>query len=104
MDRRTVQLSIAGQTFKVVSTSPEGDLQRLASRVDEKMSEVTPRGRAVAPNAMLLAALALAHELEEEQSRRASLERRTRDVLRRALGRIDDALDAGESSRAPSGE
>jgi cell division protein ZapA len=104
MDRRTVQLSIAGQTFKVVSTSPEGELQRLASRVDEKMAEVTPRGRAVAPNAMLLAALALAHDLEEERTRREALERRTRDVLRRALVRIDDALDGRDESRAPSAE
>ena len=98
MDRRTVQLNIAGQSFKVVSTSAEQDLQRLASKVDEKMTEVTPRGRPAAPNAMLLAAMALAHDLEEERARRESLESRTRDVLRRALVRIDDALEGAEPS------
>jgi cell division protein ZapA len=96
MDRRTVQLSIAGQSYKVVSTSPEADLRRLASKVDEKVGEVTPRGRPVAANAVLLAAMALAHELEEERARRAALERRTRDVLRKALVRIDDVLEASE--------
>jgi cell division protein ZapA len=103
MDRRTVELSVAGQTFKVVSTSPEGELRRLASRVEAKVAEVTPRGRP-APNSMLLAAIALAHELEEECARRQALERRTRDVLRRAIVRIDDVLDAGDPDRAPSAE
>ena len=93
MDRRTVQLHIAGQSYKVVSNSAEADLHRLASKVDAKVWEVVPPGRPAAPNAMLLAAMALAHELEEERGRREALERRTRDVLRRALVRIDDALE-----------
>jgi cell division protein ZapA len=93
MERRTVELKIAGQSYKVVSNSPEADLQRLASKVDAKVWEIVPQGRPVAPNAMLLAAMALAHELEEERARREGIERRTRDVLRRALVRIDDALE-----------
>jgi cell division protein ZapA len=93
MDRRTVQLQIAGQSYKVVSSAPEDELNRLASVVNTKVTEVTPRGRAAQPQAMLLAAMALAHELEEERSRREKLERRTRDLLRRVLVRIDDALD-----------
>jgi cell division protein ZapA len=99
MDRRTVRVSIAGQQYKVVSSAAEPDLLRLASKVDAKMAEVSPRGRPVNPQAMLLAAIALAHELEEEQAKRASLERRTRDVLQRVLGRIDDVLE-GESADA----
>jgi hypothetical protein len=42
--------------------------------------------------------MALAHELEVERGRRESLERRTRDVLRRALVRIDDALEQTDPS------
>jgi cell division protein ZapA len=95
MDRRTVQLHIAGQSYKVMSTSPEADLRRLASKVDEKVSEVTPRGRPSTANSVLLAAMALAHELEEERARRVAVERKTRDLLRRALVRIDDVLDGG---------
>jgi hypothetical protein len=42
---------------------------------------------------MVLAAIALAHDLRSERSKREGLERRTRDLLRRVLLRIDDALD-----------
>jgi cell division protein ZapA len=98
MERRTVALQIGGQNYKVVSTSPESELQRLAAKVDAKMAELTPRGRVVSPQAMLLAAMALAHELEEERTRREALERRTRDLLRRVLVRIDDALDGDDDA------
>lgn len=92
MDRRTVQLRVAGQTYKVVSTAEQGELLRLAATVDAKVSEVS-RGRAAHPQGVLLAALALAHELEEERNRREALERRSRDLLRRVLLRIDDAIE-----------
>jgi cell division protein ZapA len=92
MDRRTVQLRVAGQTYKVVSTAEAGELNRLAATVDAKVSEVS-RGRTASPQGVLLAALALAHELEEERNRREALERRTRDLLRRVLLRIDDAIE-----------
>jgi cell division protein ZapA len=98
MDRRTVQLQVAGQSYKVVSTAAEADLQRLAATVDAKIAEVVPKGRAIPPQAMLLAAIALAHELEEERAKREALERRMRDVLRRVLVRIDDALEPEEES------
>ncbi len=97
MERRTVNLSIAGQNYRVVSSSTEAELQRLASKVDEKVAEVVPRGRPATGNAVLLAAMSLAHELEEERARREALERRTRDVLRRTLVRIDDVLEGSES-------
>ena len=96
MDRRTIQLTIAGQSYKVVSSAPEADLHRLAAAVDAKMAEVAPRGRSASPQAILLAAIALAHDVEEERSKRNALERRTRDVLRRVLVRIDDALESEE--------
>mgnify|MGYP006928748688 FL=1 len=54
-------------------------------------------------NAILLAALSLAHTVEEEraarvaeaakQGERAALERKTRDVVRRVLVRLDGVLD-----------
>jgi cell division protein ZapA len=92
MERKTVQLRVAGQTYKVVTSADSGELQRLAMTVDAKVAEIT-KGKAVNPQAILLAAIALAHDLEEERSRRESLERRTRDLLRRVLMRIDDAIE-----------
>jgi hypothetical protein len=44
--------------------------------------------------------MALAHDVELERDKRESLERRTRDLLRRVLVRIDDALEPFESSEA----
>lgn len=94
MDGRAVQLRFAGQSYRVVSSESQEELQRLADAVSAKVEELTTApGKAAAPQAVLLAAMALAHELEEERARRAALERRARDMLRRVLVRLDDALD-----------
>jgi cell division protein ZapA len=93
MDGRPVQLRIAGQSYRVVSSASEEELERLANTVSAKVEELTPSGRIANPQAVLLAAMALAHELEEERARRVALERRTRDLLRRILVRLDDAID-----------
>jgi cell division protein ZapA len=97
VDRRTVDLHIAGQNYRVVSSAPEEDLQRLARMVSAKLAEVVPKGRPAPQQAMLLAAMALAHEVETARSERESLERRTKDLLGRALVRIDEALEPLES-------
>ncbi len=91
MERRSVEVVVGGQRYKVVSTASEDELQRLASTVDEKVA-ASARGRASSPQTLLLAAMALANELEEERSRRVALEARTRDVLRRVIDRVDLAL------------
>jgi cell division protein ZapA len=98
MERRTVEVRIAGQSYRVVSSAKQADLNRLAEIVSAKVAEVTPRGRAVAPQAMLLAAMALAHDVEAERDQRTSVERRTRDVLRRVLVRIDNAMEPLEAA------
>jgi cell division protein ZapA len=103
MDRRTVQLRVAGQSYKVVSSAPDNELERLAATVDAKVSEVTPRGRAASPQSMLLAAISLAHELESERGRREALEVKTRDLMRRVLLRIDQALEDGDGDAPPAG-
>jgi cell division protein ZapA len=104
VDRRTVELRIAGQSYRVVSSAPEEDLKRLALAVGAKLTELVPKGRPVPPQAMLLAAMALAHEVEAARGEQASLERRTRDLLRRTLVRIDDALEPFEAAESARGE
>jgi cell division protein ZapA len=104
VDRRTVELRIAGQSYRVVSSAPEEDLKRLALVVGAKLAELVPKGRPVPPQAMLLAAMALAHEVEAARGERESLERRTRDLLRRALVRIDDALEPFEGVESARSE
>jgi cell division protein ZapA len=104
MERRTVELRIAGQPYRLVSSAPREELQRLAEMIESKLVEMGPKGR-TQPQAVLLAAMALAHDVELERDRRESLERRTRDLLRRVLVRIDDALvpfEESEAEAAPS--
>lgn len=98
-----MELRIAGQNYRLVSSAPADELQRLAGMVEEKLAELGPRGRAQ-PQALLLAAMALAHEVEAERDRRESVERRTRDLMRRMLVRIDDALEPFESADAARGD
>ena len=93
MERRPIELRIAGQSYRVVSSAPEQELHRLAEVVAAKLAEVVPPGRPHPPQAMLLAAIALAYDAEAERRERVALERRTRDLLQRALTRIDEALE-----------
>jgi cell division protein ZapA len=103
MERRTIELRIGGQPYRLVSTAPKEELQRLADVVEAKLAEVGSKGRAQG-QAIVLAAMALAHDVEQERVRREALERRTRDVLRRVLVRIDDALEPFEDDALPTGD
>ncbi|WP_437778874.1 cell division protein ZapA [Sorangium sp. So ce1097] len=94
MARRTVQLRVGGQTYRVVTSASDEELQRLASVVDQKLTAVVPAGRAVTPQAMLLAAIALAHDLEQERTRATAIAGRARDAFGRILQRVDAALGA----------
>ena len=49
---------------------------------------------------MLLAAMALAYELEEERGRTATVAARARGAFGRMLQRVDAALDAGDTINA----
>src|ERR1700723_1184659 len=93
MSRRTVVVTVGAREYKVVSSASEEELMRLAQTVSAKLAEVAPQGRPEPPQALLLAALALAHDLEEERLRARSLERKSRDMLRRVLVRLDGVLD-----------
>lgn len=94
MGRRTVQLRVGGQTYRVVTSASDEELQRLVAVVDEKLATVVPPGRAVTPQAMLLAAMALAHDLAEERARGTALAGRFREAFGRILERVDAVLDA----------
>lgn len=103
MERRTVQLRLAGQSFRVVTTASDGELKELLSVVEEKLAEVTPQGRAPTPNSMLLVALSLVHELQEAKERAQVTEARARDLLQRMLERIDAALEEEDATpQAPA--
>jgi cell division protein ZapA len=103
MASRTVQLRVGGQTYRVVSSANEEELGRLAAIVDDKLRAMVPNGRAITPQAMLLAAMALAHDLEEERARSRQLSGRARDAFGRMLERVDAALATTSAAPDASG-
>jgi cell division protein ZapA len=100
MSRRTVVVTVGAREYKVVSSASEDELSKLAQTVSAKLAEVVPPGRPEPPQALLLAALALAHDLEEERQRARAVERKSRDMLRRVLVRLDGVLDLEGSAGA----
>ena len=104
MPKGPVELRVGGQTYRVVATAEEADLHRLADVVDERLRTLTPPGRSVSPQSLLLAALSLAHDLEDERNRRLRSEQRAREMLSSLVSRIDAALeaDSAELSTVPA--
>jgi cell division protein ZapA len=100
MDRAPVELRVGGQTFRVVASANADELQRLAQIVDGKLRELA-LSSAFHPQSMLLVAMTLAHEVEEERARRRDVERRSRDMLQRLLERVDSAMTLTEPAEPP---
>lgn len=93
MERRSVELRVGGQSYRVVSSAPEEAVRRAAAMVSTKIEEFGG-----SRNALFLVAMALANDALEERDRRLSMERRTRDLLRRLLARVEHVLEAPEGT------
>jgi cell division protein ZapA len=88
-----VELRVGGQNYRVLASANEIELRRLADIVDARLRSLAGPGRQVSPQTLLLAALALAHDLEEERGERHKIEERSKEMLRSLLQRIDAALE-----------
>ncbi len=91
VERSPVELQVGGQKYRVLASAGDDTLLRLAALVDSKLREHAGPHQNT-PQGLLLAAMALAHELEEERARRQQVERRSREVLHGVLSRVDAAL------------
>ncbi len=98
MNRAPVELRVGGQSYRVVASSDEAELQRLAEVVDTRLRDLAGPGRALAPQSLLLVAMALAHDLENERARTQEVETRSKQMLTSVLQRIDALLDETEES------
>lgn len=96
MAGRTVQVRIGGQNYKVVTSASDDDLQRATLVVEQKLAEVSPPGRMANPHALLLAALRLAHELEEAKASNSALREQARTAFTKLRDRIDATLGTTE--------
>lgn len=88
-EQTPVELRIGGRTYRVIASANEDTLHRLASSVDRKLREHSSASSINSPQALLLAAISLAHDLEQEQSKRQIFEQQTKAELKQLLGRID---------------
>lgn len=95
-----VELRVGGQSYRVVSTTQPDALQRYADIVDNKLRGLSSNG-GIHPNGLVLVALSLVHELEEERQRRHAVEQQARENLQRLLQRIDAALDCVDENGEP---
>lgn len=91
-----VELKVGGQTYRVVATAEESELKRLADLVDARLRSMSAPGRPISPQSLLLAAISLAHDLEEEKRKRQQLEARSKEMLKSVLARIDAAIEASD--------
>jgi cell division protein ZapA len=99
-----VELRVGGQTYRVVASASQDELRRLAAIVDDRLRAITPPGRAVSPQSLLLAAIALAHELEEEKQKNQKLATRSREMLGSILTRIDAAMGSSRAAAEADAE
>jgi cell division protein ZapA len=92
MVRSAVEVNVGGQLYRLVASSGEQSLRRYAGVVNERLRELAGSG-SNHPQAMLLVALALAHDLEDERARSSELREQSETMLRELLDRVDAALD-----------
>ena len=98
MSPATVALTIGGQVYRVRSAASEQELRRLAAHVDERLRSLVGTSATVPPQALLLVAISLAHDLELERARHKQLERAAHDSLQLLLDRIDGAIHSADQA------
>lgn len=101
MARPAVEVNVGGHLYRLVASAGEQSLQRYAGLVNERLRELTGSERAVHPQAMLLVAMALAHDLEEERARHRELRAQAEESLRSMLARVNAALDGADENGDP---
>ena len=98
--RRTVKIKLAGREYRVVTTASDAELKRLVGRVEGRLAEVAGR-RGGTPEAILLTAIALAHDVEEQERRADRVVAKAQRVGGELLRRVDDALGSGGGEGGP---
>lgn len=96
-----VEVQVGGYRYRVVSSARPDEVRQLADVVDSKVRDLSPNGSAVDPQAILLAAIALAHEAAAEREKRIAAEKRYKTQLARMLERIDQILEETQEPPRP---
>lgn len=101
MVRPAVEVNVGGQLYRLVASSGDQSVQRYASIVNERLRDLTGSDRPSHPQAMLLVAMALAHDLEEERARGVARREQAEAMLRNLLDRVNAALDGVDENGEP---
>lgn len=101
MPSEPVELKVGGQVYRVVTSADPAEVIRYASAVQERLDEGTAPGRPQHPQALFLAALALAHDLEEERERRLEVEARAHRTVESWVHRVECALGGVDDEGEP---
>lgn len=101
MMRPAVEVSVGGQSYRLVASSGDQTVQRYAELVNDRLRDLTGTDRSSHPQAMLLVAMALAHDLEQERARHQADLNGAETMLRELLGRVNEALDGVDENGEP---
>ncbi len=89
---------VAGKSCRVVTSATDEELQRFALLVEEKLADVLQPGRPLTTKAMLLAAVALAHDVDEQRARADAIAKRAQGALGELLEQVDCALEKSDQA------
>lgn len=99
-----VEVKVGGFSYRVTGSASDAEMHRLAAIVDQRLRRLGGHGRHSSPHALLLVAMTLVHELEEERKLREQVEARSKEMLQSLLQRIEAALEADDAAAAAEQE
>lgn len=99
-----IELRIGGLTYRVLASADAAELRRLAQVVDERLRSLTAPGKQISQQTLVLAAIALAHDLEQERALRQQVQLRSSEMLRTLLARVENAIEADRQASQESGD
>lgn len=100
MSKQAVTVSVAGHAYRLVTSLDAAALQRHAKDVERRLGKLAP-GQQIHPQALLLVALSLAHELEAAGDEMAALKERASARILDMVQRVDNALDHLDEEAEP---
>ena len=80
-EKKTVRVTIFNQSYSLVTTGKETDVEELAHRVDELMNNIARGSNADASRIAVLACMHLADELRSTESKHRKLSRLLEESL-----------------------
>ena len=96
-----VAIRIGGQTYRVRAQASEQELHRLAASVDARLRQIPASSLgASSQQGLLLVAISLVHELDNERSARKKFEQDTAELLQLLLDHIDRTLANADAAIA----